>query len=71
MPRLGTVSPPSATFSLGLQTAKPCARLPHDSTARLAPEIHRAEDSGDISAAMREEIRNVILEELRDLFMGS
>jgi hypothetical protein len=45
---------------------------PWDSTARLAPEIHRAEDAGgDISAAMREEIRKVILEELRDLFMGS
>jgi len=46
---------------------------PWDSTARLAPEIHRAADvdSGDISAAMREEIRKVILEELRDLFMGS
>jgi len=46
---------------------------PWDSTARLAPEIHRAEDAGDtdLSAAMREEIRKVILEELRDLFMGS
>jgi acetaldehyde dehydrogenase / alcohol dehydrogenase len=44
---------------------------PWDSTARLAPEIHRVEDLGDISAAMREEIRKVILEELRDLFMGS
>jgi hypothetical protein len=44
---------------------------PWDSTARLAPEIHRAEDADDISAAMREEIRKVILEELRDLFMGS
>jgi len=44
-----------------------------DSTARLAPEIHRAEDAGDgdLTAAMREEIRKVILEELRDLFMGS
>src|SRR5262249_46019361 len=41
------------------------------STARLAPEIRRAEDADDISAAMREEIRRVILEELRDLFMGS
>ena len=44
---------------------------PWDSTARLAPEVHRAEDADDISAAMREEIRKVILEELRDLFMGS
>ena len=46
---------------------------PWDSTARLAPEIHRAADAdaGDLSAAMREEIRKVILEELRDLFMGS
>jgi len=46
---------------------------PWDSTAPLAPEIHRAErdDSADMTAAMREEIRKVILEELRDLFMGS
>jgi acyl-CoA reductase-like NAD-dependent aldehyde dehydrogenase len=45
---------------------------PWDSTARLAPEIHRDDaEAGDVSAAMREEIRKVILEELRDLFMGS
>jgi len=45
---------------------------PWDSTASLAPEIHPADGAGgDISAAMREEIRKVILEELRDLFMGS
>ena len=46
---------------------------PWDSTARLAPAVHRAADAeaDDIGAAMREEIRKVILEELRDLFMGS
>jgi acyl-CoA reductase-like NAD-dependent aldehyde dehydrogenase len=46
---------------------------PWHSTASLAPEIHRAEGDqpADVSAAMREEIRKVILEELRDLFMGS
>ncbi len=36
MPRLGTRSPPSATFSDGLHTAKPCARLPQESTERFA-----------------------------------
>ena len=42
MPRLGTLSPPNATFSLGLQTAKPWARLPQDSTARLAARLAAA-----------------------------
>jgi hypothetical protein len=39
MPRFGTRSPPNASFSEGLHTAKPWARLPQDSTARLAVRL--------------------------------
>jgi acyl-CoA reductase-like NAD-dependent aldehyde dehydrogenase len=46
---------------------------PWDSVASLAPTIGHGERSAmdDVSAELREEIRKVILEELRDLFMGS
>lgn len=46
---------------------------PWDSAMRLAPAVGPTEraESSDIAAELREEIRKVILEELRSLFMGS
>ncbi len=53
MPRFGTWSPASAALSAGAHAAKPCARLPHDRTERLALRPAAASMRAEIGLAGR------------------